>query len=65
MGKQMTLSSNVARFRGFDVRRIDFSLCSNSYPDVTLSKIVSHSSDPYDRAKEMLKVFLGLSKLDF
>uniref|UniRef100_A0A8C1F7E2 Cilia-and flagella-associated protein 96 n=1 Tax=Cyprinus carpio carpio TaxID=630221 RepID=A0A8C1F7E2_CYPCA len=25
------------------------------YPDVTLSKMVSHSSDPYDRAKEMLK----------
>ncbi|XP_052470350.1 UPF0602 protein C4orf47 homolog [Carassius gibelio] len=26
-----------------------------SYPDITLSKMVSHSSDPYDRAKEMLK----------
>uniref|UniRef100_A0A672KB28 Cilia-and flagella-associated protein 96 n=1 Tax=Sinocyclocheilus grahami TaxID=75366 RepID=A0A672KB28_SINGR len=26
-----------------------------SFPDVTLSKMVSHSSDPYDRAKEMLK----------
>uniref|UniRef100_A0A8C2Q103 Cilia-and flagella-associated protein 96 n=1 Tax=Cyprinus carpio TaxID=7962 RepID=A0A8C2Q103_CYPCA len=25
------------------------------YPDITLSKTVSHSSDPYDRAKEMLK----------
>lgn len=25
------------------------------YPDITLSKMVSYSSDPYDRAKEMLK----------
>lgn len=27
--------------------------------------MVSYSSDPYDRAKEMLKVFLGLPKWDF
>ncbi|XP_073777727.1 cilia-and flagella-associated protein 96 isoform X2 [Danio rerio] len=26
-----------------------------TYPDITLSKMVSYSSDPYDRAKEMLK----------
>ncbi|XDV37125.1 hypothetical protein PO909_006784 [Leuciscus waleckii] len=28
---------------------------SYGYPDITLSKMVSYSSDPYDRAKEMLK----------
>lgn len=49
----------------FCVRCIDLSLFSNSYPDITLSKMVSYSSDPYDRAKEMLKVFLALPKLDF
>uniref|UniRef100_A0A8C1S2V5 Cilia-and flagella-associated protein 96 n=1 Tax=Cyprinus carpio TaxID=7962 RepID=A0A8C1S2V5_CYPCA len=33
------------------------------YPDVTLSKTVSHSSDPYDRAKEMLKIMAHKSML--